>query len=163
MNKRGSKFLRALWLLPAALWLIVIFHFSGQSAEESGALSSSIAEKILEPVPELEIGLTTMDLILRKSAHFGIFAVEGFLLCMGLQMLRRERRGNALIASAICAILAVLNELHQLTAIDRACSVGDMALDFCGALSGVILAVMVYCTVRELQRRSILRRKINHF
>ena len=153
MNKRRSNIACTLWLLPAVLWLIVLFYFSGQNGTDSGELSSGLAEKLLSFMPYLDISLPTMEFILRKTAHFGIFAVEGFLLRLGFGMLRPGRWGNVLLSVFAGAGIAVLNELHQLTSAGRYCSVADMLLDSCGVLAGAVFAALIDCTVRELKRR----------
>lgn len=157
MMKHKSNIARLLWLVPAVLWLAVLFYFSGQSGVESGELSTGLAQQLLDRMPNLSISLETMDHILRKTAHFGIFAVEGFLLRIGLGAMRPGRWGNVLITTVLSGGIAVLNELHQLTAEGRSCMPKDMLLDACGALVGAIFAAMVDCTIRELRRRRLDR------
>lgn len=158
MKRRRLNIARLLWLMPAVLWLAVLFYFSGQSGVESGELSTGLAQRLLDRMPNLNISLETMDHILRKTAHFGIFAVEGFLLRIGLGIIRPRRWDNVLIATVVSGGVAVLNELHQLTAEGRSCMPKDMLLDACGAFAGAIFAVMVDCTIRELKRRRLDRR-----
>ena len=153
MKKRRTLFGKLIWLLPAAMWLWVLFYFSGQSGDESGALSGRLAEALLRHMPFLNVSQETFNHVLRKLAHFGIFAVEGFLVRIGLAGARPEGRGNLIISVILCGIVAVLNELHQLTAAGRACMPQDMLLDAFGAAVGALFALMVECTVHELRRR----------
>ena len=147
MKKRRSRIARMLWLIPAVLWLAVLFYFSGQSGEESGELSGRLAEALLDVSQE------SFNFVLRKLAHFGIFAVEGFLLRFGLGKVRPGRWGNTAISTVIGGGIAVLNELHQLTSEGRACMPTDMLIDTFGALAGAVFGAMVDCTLRELARR----------
>ena len=153
MRKYRFRISRLLWLMPAALWLMVLFYFSGQSGAESGELSGRLAEALLRHMPFLNVSQETFNHILRKLAHFGIFAVEGFLVRIGLAGVRPYGRGNLMISVVVCGFIAVLNELHQLTSDGRACMPQDMLLDAFGAAVGAIFALMVECTVRELCRR----------
>lgn len=143
MKRRKERSGSPFWLLPAALWVAVLFYFSGQSGTQSGALSGALAEKLLRHMPFLAVSVDTFELVLRKLAHFGIFAVEGFLLRLGLGKVRPARFGNNFITTIIGAGLAVLNELHQLSSAGRVCSVRDMAIDASGALAGALVAAAV--------------------
>ena len=88
------------------------------------------------------VDYTLLHQIVRKAAHFTIFLVEGALLCVAA--LSALRRRSALIAtSALCAVVAVLNELFQRMADGRSCQVGDMAIDFCGGLCGMLAALAI--------------------
>ena len=61
----------------------------------------------------------------------------------------RPSRGlNGLIAALVCCPVAVLNELHQLTAVGRSCSVTDMLIDMSGALVGIAAASLI-CWICE--------------
>ena len=143
MKRRKERSGSVLWLIPAALWVAVLFYFSGQDGGQSGALSGALAEKLLRHMPFLAVSVDTFELVLRKLAHFGIFAVEGFLLRLGLGKLRPARFGNNLISFLIGGGLAVLNELHQLASEGRVCSATDMAIDASGALLGALVAAAI--------------------
>ena len=153
MKKRRSRAARVLWLMPAVLWLAVLFYFSGQSGAESSELSGRLAAALLRRMTFLDVSQESFNYVLRKLAHFGIFAVEGFLLRIGFGKVRPGRWGNVTISVIIGSCVAVLNELHQLTAEGRACMPADMLLDAFGVCVGAVFAAMVDCTVRELMRR----------
>lgn len=140
MGRRRERSGSVLWLVPAALWVAVLFYFSGQDGGQSSALSSALAEKLLRHMPFLAVSADTFEFALRKLAHFGIFAVEGFLLRLGMGKVRPARFGNNLISFLIGGGLAALNELHQLASAGRVCSVTDMAIDASGALAGALAA-----------------------
>lgn len=143
MSRKKERSGSALWLAPAALWVTVLFYFSGQDGGQSGALSGALVEMLLQRMPFLAVSAATFELVLRKLAHFGIFAVEGFLLRLGLGKTRPARFGNILISFFVGSGLAVLNELHQLASEGRVCSVRDMAIDAAGALSGALVAAAI--------------------
>lgn len=153
MKKRRSRISQIFWLIPAVLWLAVLFYFSGQSGEESGELSGRLAEALLRHMPFLDVSQASFNFVLRKLAHFGIFAVEGFLLRFGLGKVRPGRWGNTAISTLIGGGIAVLNELHQLTSEGRACMPTDMLIDTFGVFVGAVFGAMVDCTLRELKRR----------
>jgi len=107
---RDLRELAVLWL-PVVAWAGLIF-----------ALSS---------VPDLGTGLGGWDLLLRKLAHAGEYAVLGALL------LRATQRPG--VAFALGTLYAVSDEIHQSFVPGRAGSPLDVALDTVGVAAGVVL------------------------
>jgi len=99
-----------LWA-PVVVWAAVIFAFSA--------------------VPDLGTGLGTWDLVLRKIAHAGEFAVLGALL---MRALRDERA-----AFAAGVAYAISDEVHQVFVPGRVGSPLDVAIDSVGVAVGVLL------------------------
>ena len=97
-----------LWT-PVVLWAAIIFAFSS--------------------VPDLGTGLGTWDLVLRKFAHAGEFAVLGALL---LRALAAERT-----ALALGIAYAVSDEVHQHFVPGRLGSPFDVLIDAVGVAIGV--------------------------
>ena len=136
----------------AILWMRVLFFFSGQNADESGSLSGFVTQLVLRVLTFLRMPPSDLEHVLRKLAHFFIFAVEGFLLRMGLSLIRTPGR-RFLLASFVCAPLAVFNELHELTSEGRSCSPVDMAIDFSGALAGILFASLFCLLLARWRKR----------
>jgi VanZ family protein len=99
-----------LWL-PVLVWAALIF-----------ALSS---------VPDLGTGLGGWDLMLRKLAHAGEFAVLGALLARAL--------GAGWLAFAVGVLYGVSDEVHQSFVAGRQGSPVDVAIDAVGVALGVLL------------------------
>jgi VanZ family protein len=99
-----------LWA-PVVLWAAVIFAFSS--------------------VPDLGTGLGTWDLVLRKIAHAGEFAVLGALLLRAL--------GDELPALVLGVAYAVSDELHQHFVEGRVGAPLDVLIDSVGVAIGVLL------------------------
>jgi VanZ family protein len=113
VSHRTARRLRewaVLWL-PVVAWTGLIF-----------ALSS---------VPDLGTGLGGWDLLLRKLAHAGEYAVLGALL------LRATSRPG--VAFVLGTLYAVSDEIHQSFVPGRAGSPLDVALDTLGVAAGVVL------------------------
>jgi hypothetical protein len=87
----------------------------------------------LSSIPDLGTGLGGWDLVLRKLAHAGEFAVLGLLLVRAL--------GRPLLAFWLGAAYAVTDELHQSFVPGRVGSPLDVAIDAAGVAVGVALAV----------------------
>ena len=99
-----------LWA-PVVLWAAVIFSFSS--------------------VPDLGTGLGTWDLVLRKIAHAGEFAVLGALLFRALR--------DELPALGLGVAYAASDELHQHFVEGRVGSPLDVLIDSVGVAIGVLL------------------------
>lgn len=99
----------SLWL-PVVLWAAVIF-----------ALSS---------VPSLDSGLGVWDLVFRKLAHAGEFALLAALLLRAIQSF-----WPALIAAGAYALT---DELHQHFVRGRVGAARDVVIDIAGAAVGLV-------------------------
>ena len=132
----------ALLLALAAAWAGVMFFFSGQSAADSGALSGRFVRLLFGWLLKWGVPYDLLHHIVRKAAHFCVFMLEGVLLCAGMRCELTAPRALA-ASAALCAAFAVGNELHQQTAVGRACSPVDMGIDFAGALTGILLTLAV--------------------
>jgi VanZ family protein len=99
-----------LWA-PVVLWAAVIFAFSS--------------------VPDLGTVLGTWDLVLRKIAHAGEFAVFGALLLRAL--------GDELPALGLGVAYAASDELHQHFVEGRVGAPLDVLIDSVGVAIGVLL------------------------
>jgi VanZ family protein len=87
---------------------------------------------VLSSIPDLGTGLGGWDLVLRKIAHAGEFAVLGFLLVRAL--------GGAWAPLAFGIAYAVSDEVHQHFVPGRLGSPVDVAIDAVGVAVGVLLA-----------------------
>ena len=100
----------SLWV-PVVVWAAMIF-----------AVSS---------VPNLNTGLGTWDLVLRKLAHLVEYAILGALLFRAL--------GRAPAAVVVGSASAVTDELHHAFVPGRAGSPLDWLIDTLGVVAGVVL------------------------
>lgn len=97
--------------VPVIAWAAVIFAFSS--------------------VPDLGTGLEGWDLVLRKVAHAGEYALLGALLV--------RATGRAGLAFALGTLYAVTDELHQTLVPGRLGSPLDVAIDAAGVAVGIVL------------------------
>ena len=151
MRNHDGKRTAILYGLAAAVWLGVLFWFSGQSGADSGAMSGRVARWLFGWLIDRGVSFDVLHVFTRKLAHFGAFAVEGWLL--GSALLRLAPKGRAAVwTGAVCAGVAVLNELHQTLSDGRSCEVRDMLIDTAGALLGFAFAVAVLHAFSKLQK-----------
>lgn len=142
----------AVYGVLAIAWIGVLFFFSGQSGEASGALSERMTRWLFGWWIDRGADARALEHLLRKMAHAGIFAVEGFLVSGALMNLLRRRTAVTLIV-LLCGALAVANELHEQLADGRVCSVYDMGIDLAGALCGLLAAAAAMRLLRFIRRR----------
>lgn len=144
-----------LWIVLIA-WTGVMFYLSLQTATDSDSVSIGIAERLMRIFPFIQnFYKDPMEFneLVRKTAHFMEFALEGALIgCVLAQVW--NRRCAAIIAPLSCAALAVVNELAQMLAEGRSCEVRDMLIDFGGALFGLFVYGVIR-TAREKRENNL--------
>lgn len=128
------------------LWMIVIFTFSAQPAPQSSEVSGSVAYRIAEwqndffrlgkTDAELSAQAESMQLIIRKGAHMGEYALLAFLLCLHFSCYPMSKRKLALLVMGITAGYAATDELHQLFVPGRAGRLSDVCIDSLGGVLG---------------------------
>lgn len=151
-KKRGWVGTTLLWVFALA-WAAMLFFFSGQNANESGRLSLKVTEYVMKLFPSLPFELDQVHIFVRKTAHFCIFALEGFLLGLAMMKTLPERWLGGALAILSCAVVAVLNEYHQSFSVGRSCEVRDMIIDSCGALLGVLVGALLLYLIDRISRR----------
>ena len=113
-----------LYQLPALVWAAVIFFVSS-----------------LPQVPAPPIRFLSWD----KAAHFGEFAIFGFLLV-------RAFRGRFVPALVVGMGWGALDEIHQLFVVGRSSSVYDVMAD----AAGVIAAVGGFLLLRRARAKALV-------
>lgn len=135
------------WLPVVILWMILIFLFSSQPAEESEEVSLSIGRAISSVVVENYNELSMeeqeeiarkVDFPLRKMAH----ATEYAILALLLWFVTR----HCLPAFLITVVYAATDEFHQLFVAGRSARVMDVAIDAAGA---VVMLFIVWLVSRK--------------
>lgn len=135
------------WLL-VLLWMGIIFLLSAQSGPESGALSSNLTEQILAFLKKLNLDVgvqvSSFESILRTNAHFIAYFILGILVFNALrwddQSPYYKSFGRALI---INVVYAISDEFHQYFVPERAAELKDVLVDTAGALSGILIFLLI--------------------
>ena len=146
---------------------MLIFCLSSQNADMSSQTSGSIIESIadvfypdfsdLSEEKQDDI-ISSLQFIVRKAAHFSLYAVLGVLSFLSVISYRNLKYGfRLLISGGICLLYAASDEFHQLFVAGRSCEFRDVCIDFCGAaLAITVLALLaryikpIYKTVRTV-------------
>lgn len=122
-----------------------IFCMSLNNAEESKALSDSLAQRLIN-----FLGINIPKVILRKGAHFVEFAGLGLCLCNALYASFGYRL-TPVFALVGSVIYAISDEVHQIFSEGRACRITDVLIDSAGALLGIII---VFIIIKERRNKN---------
>jgi len=130
MTRRVKFFI--FWL-PPVFWAGVIFYFSS--------------------IPSLESGLAvSVDWVLRKVAHMGVYAVLAALLFRAFRTGHATELKKAACFAAVFAIgYALTDELHQLYVPGRHGRLRDVGIDALGAALAVIALFRKHRAVHPVQ------------
>lgn len=164
----------------AIVWMVVIFIFSAQPAENSSAMSSPIAETVVDvlypafetlPNEEQFNLLDTWTVVIRKGAHFTEYAILGLILALALSSYYNDKTGAGLLATIlrlktpliallVGIVYAASDELHQLFVSGRSGQLTDVLLDSCGVLAGVLFVCLLaqmksVCRKRQTQQYNV--------
>lgn len=119
----------------------IIFMFSNQEAKESGNISSKIARMIEQKIIRKSGGRT--EKVIRKMAHFSIYASLGFLLMGLMSTYVISQRKRFLISLSIGVLYAISDEIHQIFVPGRASQITDVMLDSMGILFGILVTLTI--------------------
>ena len=161
MNCRKKK----IWAVLAVFWMIVIFCFSHQKADDSGALSGSITYRIVEAVDVLfDLELSEKERLvyakeiehpIRKAAHMTEYGIFACILLGNFMQYPFFYKRRYLFAEAGAVLYASTDEFHQRFVEGLSGELRDVCIDSTGALIGLLLAwVFLSLYKRKIERNS---------
>ena len=129
--------------------MIGIFVFSMMPGEQSGDTSRGF----LMTLAHIVEGLTHKDFstdsieawhhFVRKCAHFTEYAILGVTVVYAFGDKLKKAKRIIPVALAICAFYAATDEFHQHFVPMRMGSVSDVLLDSVGALTGIVIFLLI--------------------
>ncbi len=142
------------------VWMAVIFVFSAQPAQQSSKTSHSVSYKIAQwqnrllgqekTEEELAAQAESMQLVVRKGAHMGEYALLAFLVCFHLSCYNMSKSKMALLSLGITACYAASDEFHQIFVPGRAGRLPDVCIDTIGGGLGIMFFLLVFYIRRKL-------------
>ncbi len=126
--------------MPVIAWMLVIFTASTDlmSAEHTSRFIGPFLRWLMPQISHATI--LAVQVLVRKAAHVTEYAILAALL---LRALRGEARHIPwhflLLAWVMAAVCAAVDEYHQSFVSSRTAAVGDVLIDVCGALLGLLL------------------------
>ena len=142
------------WWAAAILICVMIFSFSCENADESTETSRGLISKIIDfitadmPQIQREQLAEALDGLVRKLAHFSIFAALGFFLLGATR--RSFDKYTAVITIVFCVFYAVTDEVHQLFVPGRSGQITDVLVDGSGSAAGMLV---YFCMARILPKK----------
>ncbi|MBQ9086106.1 MAG: VanZ family protein [Clostridia bacterium] len=158
---RGFRIWNWLLLLLTVGWMLFIFNNSLQDGVESGQQSKRLLQFLQDLLRSLGFRGELSERVLRKLAHFGEFAILGFLVCVdlwcgGLFSLSDPPPRSIRIASLsvpFCFCIAGIDEFLQCFSKGRAPQFSDMLIDTSGALCATLAFLLLFFILRRVKRR----------
>ena len=139
---------------PAILMMCVIYSFSAQTGDVSGALSYKISYQIVEikneilasgkSLEQLSQEAAGIEFYVRKAAHMTEYCLLAISISFPLYVYGVRGIWLMLLAGFVCVGFAGLDEYHQSFVGGRTPAVRDVCIDSCGAFIGIIL-VQLFC------------------
>lgn len=135
------------YTLLCILWMLVIFWFSAQVADDSQEMSD-VFVRLLDALFSLDIMKNEIirdmtSFLVRKAAHMSEYAVLAILL--GLTIREYKKEPWLLLALAATAAYAATDEFHQLFVPGRSGQLKDVLIDTAGGAIGLtLLALILY-------------------
>ena len=130
--------------LPVFLWMALMFFGS------TDLMSAEHTSRILTPLlrwwnPDISPAtIAQVHFFVRKAAHLTEYAILAGLLCRALHFWVDAFWRRAAVALAPVLIFAAVDEFHQSFVASRTSSLGDVLLDWNGALFGLMICAMIW-------------------
>ena len=157
--------IRIILVILILLNFIVIFKFSEQNGLESGGLSRKVTIGILdifgdytEPLSEeQEVQVSNVQFVIRKLAHFSIYAILGVLLMSLAETYEFSNKKKIILSLLVGLLYASLDEFHQSFVPGRTAAITDVLLDTLGVLAGIII---IFLGIKILKRKREKTKKV---
>ncbi len=161
---------RGILIVLIIFWMVTIFGFSAENGEQSQSLSDRITIQvvhIMKPdydllsVKEQEIYFNQVSFYVRKTGHFGEYGILGFLWICFLMTFKRVRyffrQGTIplLLATTVCMIYAMSDEIHQGFVDGRSPKVLDVIIDTAGGFFGALFLLLIWLLFDRRKHESL--------
>lgn len=160
MKKKSPIALRIISLVLLIGWMGLIFYLSNQTAGQSSGLSRGLIKQALSIIMP-DIGeeqlihyTSALQFIVRKSAHFSLYAILGvlsFTSFVTYESITFYLR--VAISFVISAAYSVSDEYHQTFVDGRSGEIRDILIDSAGALTGIVFALIIYKIFRSIKKK----------
>lgn len=109
-------------IILVTIWMIIIFYFSNQQGESSGNTSKTISRLIVSiidiqkqyTVQEQETLIEIVEPIIRKLAHYTIYAIGGIAIANCVSQFYNKEKMLIQMSAVIGILYAISDEIHQL-------------------------------------------------
>ena len=152
---------RIILVILILLNFITIFSFSEQDGVKSGGLSRRVTLVILnvfgdynEPLSEeQEVQVENVQHIIRKLAHFTIYAILGLLLMSLAETFDFTNKKRIILSLLVGILYASLDEFHQSFIPGRTAAVTDVLIDTSGVITGILFIFLVLKIIQSKRKK----------
>lgn len=131
---RGATMKKIKYFIPSIMFMIIIFWFSHQTGTESSGLSIYIFNWL-----ENHLHIIVPELIIRKMAHMGEYALLAFTFIYGFSKNKLILQKILLFSLSSTFLYACSDEFHQLFIAGRSGQLVDVMIDTMGGVIAIIL------------------------
>ena len=164
LQEDGRKlfWIRGIFLAITLSWMIVIFSFSAQPADDSGKTSQGVGAFLAEffvpgyedwSTQRQEAFVEKIDHPVRKAGHLTEYAVLGTLVTGTVLSFGLRGKRAALTAEGIGVLYAASDEFHQLFVPGRGSQVTDVLIDASGFAVGEAAAYVIFWMICRYRRK----------
>ena len=154
--------IRAILIVALIGTFSIIFGFSNQNSKTSGGISQKVTEYIVKFIPNIqqleevqkEEVIDRIESVIRKIAHFTIYALVGFLLMSLMLTYKMKEIDQIGISLIIGVVYASTDEIHQAFIPGRGPQVTDIVLDTIGVLTGIFISLLLIETIRRVTKKN---------
>lgn len=148
MAKNKIQKIKIVFAVLTAAIMVCIFLFSCENADESSDTSGIIVNLILNvfyrdfenmTMAEQTETMSQISHIIRKTAHFTIYAALGFFSSLTVGRRKIFSRCSLWVV-LFCFAYAFSDEVHQYFVPGRSCMFTDMLIDTCGGITGMAIS-----------------------
>lgn len=144
----SEKFRKRAGLVLSIALMLLIFWFSSRNGSQSQSQSDALLPWLPAWIPT-----SIASFVLRKGAHFCIYAALGFCTLLYVREEDMSWKKALLISLALCALYAAFDELHQHFVPGRSGQLDDVLLDACGSFCGILVCAFCFFLCRRLKAR----------
>ena len=151
---------KVIYFLLVLTWMIVIFKFSNEPAEVSGNTSLNVTRVIVELVENKETPeeqriekINQLDPIIRKIAHFALFAIGGFIIMLFINTYDTKQNKKIIISVIIGIIYACTDEIHQIFIPGRSGQITDVIIDSFGIIVGTYISLLIINVLNKIIKK----------
>lgn len=153
---------RIIFMILIIINCSIIFYFSHQIADDSSKQSSKVVQLICNIIPALKSIEGILTIIVRKTAHFSIYAMLGILTTNLMMTIENKKIYVKVVYSlGFCFFYAITDEFHQTFIPGRSGEIRDVLIDSLGALAGILLTIGINKMLSKLKdkRKEMLENK----
>lgn len=157
--------IRLVLVILIVLWMSVIFGFSSEDGAQSQSLSDKITIQVVRLIKpdydslslkEQEVFFEQVSFIVRKTGHFGEYAILGLLFAtfmVTFEKIRNSKKGVVVIPSVLwCMLYAITDEIHQGFVDGRSPKAMDVGIDTSGGLAGAVFLILMFLLCKSIRK-----------